>query len=132
MLNHLYANKDLFSFAPNAYNNPGMVCLFTLSNHHPISTRIRLAAPPLASRVGPKKFILNTHLLKDVYVLSTINIIRLINKNNKDLMSQIDRWNLNINSWHKLLQTIGQKRAKDYRFEESILSNNLSQVEHEI
>lgn len=50
---------------------------------------------------------------------------------NKDLTSHNDRWNFNINSQQKLLQMIGRKRAKDYRFEESILNNNLSQVEND-
>ncbi|XP_059076993.1 uncharacterized protein LOC131876187 [Cryptomeria japonica] len=130
-LDHFYANKDVFSFIHSNHGNSVVVWPFTLSHHHPITAHIKLANSLPANVVGPKKFILNTNLLKDLDALAAINLIRLLNKDNKNLASHIDQKLLQTIG-QKLLQTIGQKRAKDSRFVEKTLNLNLLHLENEI
>ena len=85
----------------------------------------------LPTYTSPHKFILNVSLLKDQDVNITIKMIRLINLQNKSL-SHINRWLLNISSWTKIFQTFGQKKAKDYRRIEQVLTNRLFVAENNI
>lgn len=65
-------------------------------------------------------------------MLSIVNIVRVINKGDKNLQSHINRWNRNVKSWQNLLQTIRQKRAKDSRFQEKVLMDELHKFEVDI
>ena len=84
------------------------------------------------NKVSSHKFILNYSLLKDEDVLAAIQIIRGINKVNLHHLSNLDRWNLNLLAWKCFLQTIGQKRAKDYRFIEKQLCIELQRAKSSI
>ena len=59
----------------------------------------------------------------DEDVLAAVQIIRGINKINLQHLSHLDRWETNLSSWRIFLQTIGQKKAKDYKFVEKQLSS---------
>lgn len=100
-----------------------------LSDHHPISVHISFAKSPSYSITNNPRFILNNSLLLDEDILSAIHLIRIINQNSLLSLSPIDIWSQNVSSWHTLLKTIGQKKAKDYRHSEIVLSNNLRSVE---
>ncbi|XP_059069967.1 uncharacterized protein LOC131859829 [Cryptomeria japonica] len=64
--------------------------------------------------------------------LNSNKIVSGINKYNLRHCSNLERWLCNISTWKNLLQTIGQKRAKDYRFVEKQLNTNLQIAESNI
>ena len=68
----------------------------------------------------------------DEDVLAAVQIIRGINKINLQHLSHLNRWKANLSSWRIFLQTIGQKKAKDYRFVEKKLSSELQIAENNI
>ena len=68
----------------------------------------------------------------DEDIVAAIQIIRGINKVNLQYLSHLDRWKTNLSTWRNFLQTIGQKKAKDYRFFEKQLSSDLQIAESNI
>ena len=131
-LDRFYGNKDYFSFLPDHIGNVVLVTATTLSDHHPIFTRVSFNSAPIRQKPACNKFILNTKLLQDEDVLCAIQIIRNINKFNLKDSSMTDRWKANLLSWKCFLQTIGQKFAKDYRFVEKRLCSDLQNAEIEV
>ncbi|XP_059066391.1 uncharacterized protein LOC131857706 [Cryptomeria japonica] len=131
-LDRFYANKNFFSILPDKWGNSVLVTSTTLSDHHPIKTNFIINRSPTPRRSADAKFILNTSLLKDEYILAAVNIINLINKNHYPHLNDIEKWDLNVSSWQNFLKTIGQKRAKDYRRIENTLSANLQIAESRI
>lgn len=91
------------------------IFLTTLSDHHPIISQVRLREYCENQETPKDKFFLNFSLL-DSDVLSAVKIIRMFNKRNRLLNSCVERWNQNVDSWQVLLQTIGQKKARDFRW----------------
>lgn len=71
-LDRFYSNKNVFSFLPDNQNNIVLVTTTTLSDHHPIFTRISLNFTPVHPRMTNPKFILNTSLLLDEDILAAI------------------------------------------------------------
>ncbi|XP_059072101.1 uncharacterized protein LOC131872684 [Cryptomeria japonica] len=128
-LDRFYANRNLFSFLPNDLGNSVLVTPSTLSDHHPITASFTFNRAPIRPNTTNSKFLLNVSLLKDTNLLAAIHIINIINKTNfpKDLKRDI--WNRNIPAWQNLLKTIGQKKAKDFRFTEKALSAELTKAE---
>ena len=131
-LDRFYADKHSFSFPPDQFGNIVQVTATTLSDHHPIFTRVNFIKVPMHNKVSSHNFILNSSFLKDEDVLVAIQIIRGINKVNLHHLSNLDRWNLNLPTWKCFLQTTGQKRAKDYRFVEKQLCIELQRAESSI
>lgn len=58
----------------------------------------------------------------DEDVRAVVQIIRGINKINLQHLSHLDGWKTNLSVWRFFLQTIVQKKAKDFRFVEKQLS----------
>ncbi|XP_059067540.1 uncharacterized protein LOC131858343 [Cryptomeria japonica] len=131
-LDRFYGNKDYFSFLPDQNGNVVLVTATTLSDHHPIFTRISFHSVPSKQRPTCNKFILNAKLLQDEDVLCAIQIIRNFNHINLKDSSLINIWKANLMSWKSFLQTIGQKFAKDFRFTEKCLNSDLQQAELEV
>ncbi|XP_059077178.1 uncharacterized protein LOC131876287 [Cryptomeria japonica] len=131
-LDRFYLNSNFFSVIPDKNNNLVLVSPTTLSDHHPISISLNLGCSPIYSNHSNRKFILNTSLLEDNDILAAISIIRLINESHFPSLSYIRRWSLDVSAWQNFLRTIGQKKAKDYRFKESWLNDNLYNAEIDI
>ncbi|XP_059064486.1 uncharacterized protein LOC131856648 [Cryptomeria japonica] len=104
----------------------------TLSDHHPILARVNFISTPTNPSPRKHKFILNTSLLMDDDVLVALQIINGINKLNFRNCSKLDMWLYNISTWTSFLQTIGQKKAKDFRFAEKQLNINLQIAEYNV
>lgn len=104
----------------------------TLSDHFPILAVINTRnAIPMSSSCS-KKFILNTSLLKDKDILGAIKVVRLFNLQPQLPQSCTLRWTRNVSSWQKILQTIGQKKAKDSRAIEKTLTHRFHSLEQDI
>lgn len=128
-LDRFYGNKDFISFLPDNNNVIVKVTATTLSDHHPIFTRINISSGPTRQKSVCSKFLVNTELLQDVDVLCAIHIIRNYNFFNLKEYSMIDKWKATLPDWKNFSQTIGQKYAKDFRFDEKNLNSNLQEVE---
>jgi hypothetical protein len=131
-LDRFYANKLFFSFPPDSVGNIVHVIATILSDHHPILTKVNFICSPIQHKPKSNKFILNSSLLLDEDVLAAVQIIRGLNNINLKHLSHTDRWNTNLSTWRTFLQTIGQKKAKDYRFVEKQLSTELQVAEESI
>jgi hypothetical protein len=131
-LDRFYLSSNFFSVLPNEHNRIVNIFPSTLSDHHPISISISLGSFQARNKQDYHKFLLNTNLLKDEDILAAISIIRLINNSQYPSLSHIDRWKMNVAAWQKLLMTVGQKKAKDFRSTESRLNSNLYSAEMDI
>lgn len=79
------------------------VCPFILSDHHPIITQIILKGYVALSLVSEENFSLNTNILDDQEVRTTLYMVRQINKWHNHLIFVINKWNRNVASWKTLL-----------------------------
>lgn len=72
---------------------------------------------------------INTKLLDDQDVLTAVFIVSQFNKCNTGHSSSINKWKQSVRSWQHLLSTIGRKRAKDSRFLERAMTDQLQSME---
>lgn len=97
-LDRFYFNKNHFDIIKANNGDQYSISPFTLSDHQPILMCIGLSASLPPPTVRTNCFTLNSRLLDDADLCSTMAFTRLFNKSRKPKLSNINRWTLNIKS----------------------------------